>query len=159
MENKNDSQETFDFNKHFVTALVHFAYNFFVYFLFLTPFNLWAKATVRLAKQKEEGGLSISKITGLWPFLSFLKRFMLDFLIDGFIFITYILAPIIFIFVVIKGAPFVESFLAIIIGGYYAPIWLSLWRDLIQLSVLPFKKFLSWVSKPAQYMDLTIKNQ
>lgn len=42
--------------------------------LLLLPFNLWVKAIVRLADQKERGLLNISSINGLWPFFSFCKR-------------------------------------------------------------------------------------
>jgi hypothetical protein len=142
---------------HIINALIHFFYNFFVNFIFLTPFKLWVKATERLSYQRDEGGLEISKITGMWPFLSFLKRFILDFLIDGFIFITYFISPLIFLYSLSQGEG-MGSF-AILIGGYYLPLLLSLYRDFIQLCILPFKKFLSWASKPAQYMDLEIKNK
>ncbi len=141
-----------------VSALIHFLYNFFVYFLFIVPFDLWKKATIRLAEQKEKGTLSISKITGLWPFLSFLKAFILDFLIDGVIFILYVLGLIIGIVIWIQTGEFM-SFISTIVVIYFSPIMLSLLRDIIQLSILPFKKFLSWASKPAQYMDLEIKNK
>ena len=44
------------------SALVHFLYNFIIYFIFIVPFDLWKKATIRLADQREKGGLEISKI-------------------------------------------------------------------------------------------------
>ena len=144
--------------KQIVSALTHFLYNFFVYFIFIVPFDLWKKATIRLANQKESGGLNISKITSLWPFLSFLKAFILDFLIDGIIFILYVLGLIIGIVAWVQSGEFM-SFIAAIAGVYFSPIGLSLLRDFLQLLVLPFKKFLSWASKPAQYMDLEIKNK
>jgi hypothetical protein len=141
-----------------IGALIHFLYNFFIYFLFIVPFDLWKKATIRLSNQRERGGINISKITGLWPFLSFLKTFILEFLIDGIIFILYILGLIIGIVAWISSGE-ISTFFAAIAGVYFSPIGLSLIRDLLQLLILPFKKFLSWVSKPAQYMDLEIKNK
>lgn len=146
------------FKNQILNALIHFLYNFFIYFIFIVPFDLWKKATIRLANQKESGGLSISKITSLWPFLSFMKAFMLDFLIDGIIFILYVIGLIIGIVLWITTGEF-ASFLGVIAGIYFSPIGLSLLRDLIQLMTLPFKKFLSWALKPAQYMDLEIKNK
>lgn len=146
------------FKNQILNALIHFLYNFFIYFIFIVPFDLWKRATIRLANQKESGGLSISKITSLWPFLSFMKAFMLDFLIDGIIFILYVIGLIIGIVLWITTGEF-ASFLGVIAGIYFSPIGLSLLRDLIQLMTLPFKKFLSWASKPAQYMDLEIKNK
>jgi len=141
-----------------IGALLHFLYNFFVYFLFLIPFDLWKKATVRLAEQREKGTLNISNITGLWPFLSFLKAFILEFLIDGLIFIYYFIGPIVAIYSMIESGEF-SALVLILVGTYYSPIGLSLIRDILQLMILPFRKFLSWASKPAQYMDLEIKNK
>lgn len=140
------------------SALIHFLYNFFIYFIFIVPFDLWRKATVRLSNQREGGGLDISRITSLWPFISFLKAFILDFLIDGIIFMTYIIAPIVGIIMWISTGEFL-AFLAAIGGSYFSPIGLSFLRDFLQLLILPLKKFISWTSKPAQYMDLEIKNK
>lgn len=142
----------------FVSALIHTLYNIIIYFLFLVPFNLWKKATIRLSEQRESGAISIAGITSLWPFLSFLKRFILEFLIDGLIFLSYILGIIVAIVLGIVSGSFI-AFLGMLVGLYFAPIPLSLLRDVIQLAILPFKKFLSWASKPAQYMDLEIKNK
>lgn len=71
---------------------------------------------------------------------------------------SYVLAPIIAIVAGINEGGFL-GFLFILIGSYYAPLGLSLFRDIIQLSILPIKKFLSWAKKPAQYMDLKIENK
>tara|TARA_B110000977_G_C11080780_1_gene492859 strand:- start:3569 stop:4024 length:456 start_codon:yes stop_codon:yes gene_type:complete len=144
--------------KQIVSALTHFLYNFFVYFIFIVPFDLWKKATIRLANQKENGVLNISKIKSPWPFLSFLKTFILDFLIDGVIFMLYVLGLFIGIAAWVESGAF-SSFIATIAVLYFSPILLSVLRDYLQLLVLPFKKFLSWASKPAQYMDLEIKNK
>lgn len=57
--------------------------------LLLLPFNLWVKAIVRLADQKERGLLNISSINGLWPFFSFCKRLLVDFVFDASAFLAY----------------------------------------------------------------------
>ena len=142
-----------------ISALVHFSYNFFIYFIFIVPFDLWKKATIRLANQKEKGAMNILKSSSAWPFLSFLKAFFLEFLIDGFIFMSYVLGLLITLYMwyesnfEIKGLIYPAAFF------YFFPVILSFYRDLLQLSLLPIKKFLDWASKPAQYMDLEIKNK
>ncbi len=146
------------FKDHIVNSLLHFLYYFFVYFIFITPFSLWQKATIRLSEQREIGTLNISKITSLWPFLSFLKAFLLEFLIDGFIFIGYFVGLIFALYTFIKTGEFM-AFVSVLAGTYFSPILLSLTRDLLQLLILPFRKFLSWANKPAQYMDLKIENK
>lgn len=145
------------FGDQILNALIHFLYNFFVYFLFLLPFALWKKATIRLSDQREKGSLNLSKITSLWPFFSFLKSFFLEFLFDGFIFIGYF-AGVVFSIYVYNETKKEESLLLILAGTYYSPIGLSLLRDLFQLLILPLKKFINWCSKPAQYLDLKIIN-
>ena len=146
------------FKDQIIGAMTHFLYNFFVYFIFLVPFDLWKKATIRLYEQKNEGTINLSSISGLWPFLSFLKAFVLEFLLDGFIFITYFIGPIIAIINLINtGSP--SEFISILIGAYFFPIVLSLYRDFIQIALLPIRKFLDWARKPAQYLDLEIKNK
>ena len=147
-----------NFKDHFIKALLHFLYNYFVYFLFVVPFDLWKKAVVRLSEQKSNGSINITKIKSQWPFLSFMKSFTIDFLIDGFILMSYVTAPIIAIVAGIGDGGFL-GFLFILIGSYYAPLGLSLFRDIVQLSILPIKKFLSWAKKPAQYLDLKIENK
>ncbi|HPE87320.1 MAG: hypothetical protein PHU97_11460 [Bacteroidales bacterium] len=141
-----------------LSALLHFLYNFFVYFIFIVPFDLWKKATIRLAAQKDKGGLNVSKIISIWPFLTFLKSFILEFLIDGTIFILYLFGIVIAVIAWISSGEFM-TFLEVLAIIYFSPLLLSLIRDLIQLSILPIKKFLSWARKPAQYMDLEIKNK
>ena len=132
-------------------AALHFLYRI-VYFLFIMPFDLWRKAVARLSKQRQEKSLDITKIETQWPFLSFIKRFTLDFLIDGLIFIV----PLIMVIILILGC--MDDFLMGIfsfIGSYFVlPIGFSLMRDFMTLAILPFRKFLSWVSKPAQYVDI-----
>ena len=146
------------FKDHIVNSLLHFLYYFFVYFIFIVPFSLWQKATIQLSEQREKGTLNISNITSLWPFLSFLKAFFLEFLIDGFIFIGYFVGLIFALYAFIETGEFMD-FVSVLAGTYFSPILLSLTRDLLQLLILPFRKFLSWASKPAQYMDLKIENK
>ena len=145
-------------SKQAVSALIHFLYNFFVYFIFIVPFDLWKKATTRLANQRENGGLDLSKSTSKWPFLSFLNTFILDFLIDGFIFMVYVLALPVAIIMAISDGGF-GGFISALVAAYFVPVGMSLLRDFLQLLVLPFNKFLSWASKPAQHLDLDIKNK
>ena len=148
------------FNKLFVDALIHFAYNFFIYLLFIVPFDLWKKAIFRLSEARENKSLSINKINSLWPFLSFIKVFFFEFLLDGLIFIIYVLAlPVAVYFAITNEGQELTVFFAALLCAYYSPLCLSLYRDILQLLMLPLKKFISWAVKPAQYLDLTIKNK
>lgn len=140
------------FSKQLIDACLHFLYRI-VYVLFIVPFDLWRKAVERLSKQRKEKSLDITKIETQWPFLSFIKRFTLDFFIDGLIFIV----PLIMVVIFIVGCSMDGFLMGLLsfIGSYFAlPVGFSLMRDFLTLTILPFRKFLSWCSKPAQYVDV-----
>lgn len=140
-----------------------------VKFLFLLPFNLWLKAATRLSEQRKNITLEYREAGGLWPFLTYVKRFAFDFGFDAAIFASYfvgiILAVIVWITSMLGAENIItglldgcETALFTLIHGYFTPIYISLLRDLIQLLLIPFRKFLSWGSKPAQYMEIKSKS-
>ncbi|MCK5853452.1 hypothetical protein KAH27_10530 [bacterium] len=140
-----------------VDALVHFLWNFFLYFVVKMPFDLWKAATIRLSNQRKQGSLVVSNSDSKWPLFSFLYVFLFEFLFDALIFFAYLIGIIAGIYGLID-----DGFLAMIAmmaGAYYIPYVVSLIRDLFQILLLPFEKFLSWISKPAQYLDLKIENK
>lgn len=148
--------------QYLVPAISHALYSI-VYFLFIIPFDLWVKAIERLALQKENGTLSISKINSPWPLLSFLKTLLLEFLFDFWTLIAYPLGVLFAIYLWIDGirhdsfgAGFLV-FLGTIINTYYTPIYFAWCRDLFQIALMPIRKFVSWCRKPAQHLDLTVK--
>ncbi len=139
-------------------------------FLFLLPFNLWLKAATRLSEQRKNITLEYKDAGGMWPFLTYVKRFAFDFGFDAAIFASYfvgiILAVILWITTMLGAEDILAGLLEgsrialfTIIHSYFSPIYFSLIRDLIQLLLIPFRKFLSWGSKPAQYMDMEIKSR
>jgi hypothetical protein len=142
-----------EFKDDIKNALKHFLYYYFVYLLFLVPFALWSKATIRLSKQSKEGSLNIADIDSKWPFLSFLKRFLFEFLIDGAMFMSYILAPVLAIYIWGDTGDFID-FIGVIIVSYCAPLYFTILRDILQILILPFQKYIDWANKPAQHMDI-----
>ena len=140
-----------EFKDDIKNALKHFLYYYFVYLLFLVPFTLWRKATTRLSKQSKEGRLNIADIDSKWPFLSFLKLFFFEFILDGMIFISYIIAP--FVAVYALSYDFLSMIGAILIL-YLAPLGITLTRDILQILILPFQKYIDWANKPAQHIDI-----
>ena len=148
-------------------------------FVFVTPLKLWLKAADRIQTQKEKGSLNITNIKSDWPFLSYLKRFSLDFLFDALAILSY---PLGFIFAIWAGidsgmvaaeinewsgagsgisvfGSFVEGFLVCLLIAYFTPLTCYILHDLFIIILLPFRKFIDWAKKPAQQMDLDIKNK
>ena len=103
---------TVDATLHVVYALVK---------LIVLPINLWAKAVARLAEQKNKGLLDVNNIRGIWPFFSYIKRLLVEFLFDAISFLSYpvgIVSAIValFIYIVIHGE---QLWIAIIFTGHF----------------------------------------
>ena len=163
MEDQIQSTVETNFKNHIQKALGHFFYNIFLYWLIL-PFKIWKSATIRLSEQSKKGGLKYSSFKGKWPFLSFLKTFYFDFLIDGSIFISYFVGPLyaIYMFIDLVGNDFggaLISFIMTLIVFYFSPIVFQIYRDIFQLLLLPIKKFIDWARKPAQHLEIDHKGE
>ena len=137
-----------------------FAYFFsmLAFILFICPFAFWKGATMRLYKACQSKGLKTFVHQSRWPFFSFCKKVFFEFCIDGMIFISYFIGILSAFFVLIQGGGF-EGYVATLVAFYYSPMFLSWIRDLCVLALLPFQKFLSWVSKPSQQIDVDFHNR
>jgi hypothetical protein len=140
-------------------------------FIFVLPLNLWVKAVDMLNEQKEKNLLDFKTINGFWPFVVMLKRYMLDFLFYAISFLAY---PVGFCWGLYE---YVDSLISlskyhslsntlelsfyalasIWILAYYTPVILSLIHDIIQLLLLPVRKYINWGSKPAQFLEIQNK--
>jgi hypothetical protein len=140
-----------------VHALVHSLISI-LSFIFLTPLKLWLKAADRLAAQKEAGALDMANITSDWPLVSYIKRFSLDFSFDAAAFLLYPIGVFAAFGVMFTGGGF-EGFIGALIGFYFSPVFCYIFHDLTVLTLLPIRKFIDWAKKPAQHMDLDIKNK
>lgn len=141
------------------SALAYF-FSMLAFILFVCPFSFWKGAVYRLQRECRNKSLKTFVHTSRWPFLSFLKKIFFEFLIDGMIFISYFLGVIIAIIALFAadGARFL-TFLIVLVATYYSPLIFSWCRDIMVLCLLPFQKFLSWVSKPAQQIDVDFHNK
>ena len=138
------------------SALAYF-FSMLAFILFICPFSFWKAATYRLYKECKNKSLFSFTQTSRWPFFSFLKKIFFEFIIDGFTFISYFLGVIVAFVALFQDAGF-GGFIGVLIGTYYSPMFLCWIRDLFVLMLLPFQKFLSWISKPAQQIDVDFHN-
>lgn len=138
------------------SALAYF-FSMLAFILFVCPFSFWKASTYRLYKECKSKSLFTFTQTSRWPFFSFLKKIFFEFFIDGFIFISYFIGVIVAIIALFNDAGF-GGFIFILIGTYYSPLFLCWIRDIFVLLLLPFQKFLSWISKPAQQIDVDFHN-
>lgn len=143
------------FSQQLIRALKQFLYSL-AYLLFIVPFGCWKKAMIRLNENAENSSLSIDKINTRWPFLTWMKRIFFAFFIDGIIFISYFIGVIITLVALFKNG--FGSFIVTLIAVYYLPPIMAIFRDFAIIAILPFQKFLSWSSKPAQQLDLDFHN-
>lgn len=126
-------------------------------FLFVLPFEIWTKSVLKMSEQRKNQTLSMSHINSLWPFLSYIKRFVFDFLFDALIVLSYVLAVFVALYSWIDSGEFIAFFITLI-TVYFVPLQIAITRDILQLVLIPIRKFLSWGSKPAQFMNLEVKN-
>lgn len=126
------------------------------------PFDLWRNAVIRLAKQKGEKSLNLLEINTEWPFLTYIKRMFFDFILDALILLipAWILGSWIYNIVDLSNRMtfelFVMCFLSYVVAQYILlPMILTFVRDVVLVYViLPFRKLISWLRKPAQYVDI-----
>lgn len=132
----------------------------------LLPVNLWIKAVNRLAEQRKSGALKMENINSQWPFISYMRRFI-GFFFDMLIVLSFVFGILAMPVAFIAGCvgdwgSFIDGVLAalgVLIGAYVAPIGCTLVKDIIQLLLLPFRKLISWLSKPAQQLDLNVNKE
>lgn len=146
-----------EFGKQLLDAVIHLLYRF-AYFLFILPFGLWKNAVIRMSKQKKDGALDVTAIKSDYPFLSWLKRFVFDFLIDGLTVIAWLLFLIVF-FVengrALKYMGFFDVVFSLYII-YWSPVLLAIMRDMLTIFlVLPIRWLISFFKRPAKTYDLT----
>lgn len=145
-------------------AFLHILYQI-VYVLFIVPYHIWCKALQRLAAQRENKALKFSEINSPWPMLTFLKRWFIDFLFDMLIAIIWIVGIYLFFKLKIyksfdyKFSEGLKYTLLYFYGTYFSVVAISWLRDLFILALKPLKKFFSWLSKPAQHLDITIDGE
>ena len=156
-----------NFVKTLIDALLHVLYA--IVKLLLLPFSLWVKAITRLADQKERGFLNLANITSLWPFFSFCKRLLIDFIFDAVSFLAYPLGALFAFIMMIVGFTELNEFYTVgdvftefvvtLISVYVYPIFMALAHDGLELSLLPIRKLIDWFRKPAQQLDIDLKNR
>lgn len=144
------------FSEKLIAALIQLLLG--IWYIIKLPYSLWVKSMNNLVAAKENGRMDLNKMTSEWPFLSFLKVFFLEFLFDAISFSSYLIGFLIAIYSWIDSGEF-----ALFIGGllmtYNIPVTIMLTRDMFKILILPFRKYLSWAAKPAQELDLNIKNE
>ncbi len=145
------------FRKLFTDGLVYSLLTI-VRYIFVLPWDLWKRAVINMGEQRHKKALNIDGITGFWPFLTFLKRFFIDFLLDACSVLSWIITPIIGVTMAIVIGDFF-IFVVSIFSAYYMPVEFAITKDILQLLLIPFRKFLSWGSRPAQYLEMDLNKK
>ena len=48
----------------------------------------------------------------------------------------------------------VGDHIGMLIGCYFIPLSIAFARDILQILILPFRKYIDWAKKPAQHMEI-----
>ena len=123
-----------------------------IYFILVLPFDLWKKAVIRLYNQRKRHLLDVDKINHEVPFFVWLKRFFIDFVLDGIAAMGWFIGALFAIIMAIKTKS--AEWLLMIFGVYYIPFSMALTRDhYILLVVMPIRWLLSFYRRPAKTYD------
>lgn len=114
----------------------------------------------RLISTEEDSSLSLQQNSTALPMLSHIKRVVLDFLLDALSVLSW---PLLLLWSIINLIKYkfsvpLDILLYWLLIIYMCPVILALIRDLIQIIVLPIKKFIDWAKKPAQQLHVDVKN-
>lgn len=124
-----------------------------IYVLFLLPYDLWVQSVNRLAALENTKGYEVGERKSHWPLLSYQYHLTFEYCFD----IITILVPV-YLLVAFIVLLFKTNFGIIILtlyGVYMSSVAIQLIRDFIQLVfIAPIRKFVSWLNKPAQYLDI-----
>lgn len=140
------------FGQLLVNALVQFFY-MIAFILFLCPFGFWKNACIKLDEARKNKAWNFGNSKSHWPFLSFLKAILFNFIFDGLIFISYFVGIIMAFKALFSGGGF-WGFLLTLIISYYAPMAIAPLRDIVYLLILPITKLIKWCSRPPQYLEI-----
>lgn len=140
-------------------VLIFVLYYSIIYIIKL-PYEFFRKSTSRLVKLREKGALEIKESKSNWPFLSWYKTYILEFNFDATSFLAYVIGfPLVIIVGVITMLDDGGEGIGVIFGGglmcYCVPLFCAISRDIFQILILPFRKFIDWAKKPAQHQDIT----
>lgn len=159
-----------NFAKQLVDALLHVLIT--IGRVFVLPLSLWIKSTTKLVAQKQEAALDMNKIDSPWPFFSWVKRWIIDFLFDALAFVSYPLGVVWAFIAFFVNLTYIDAFtdkrvwefgwafgcfLTCLACTYFAPLFISYLHDCTVMSLLPIKKIIDWFKKPAQYLELKNK--
>lgn len=117
-----------------------------------------------MSEQRKKKSLDVKSINTDYPFLSWLKRFLFEFLFDGIIVVCWIIGVIFALigffndlgdYYLSFGKVFM-TFIGMLYISYIVPIIITILRDLTTLCVImPVRWWISFLRRPAKTYDLT----
>jgi hypothetical protein len=163
MENKNfiveEKTESFNFQNHFVNALLGSLYYILAYIPFILPFIIWSKAATRISLIWERKTLRYDENNSAYPSFSFYFQYFVNFLFDASIFLSWFLGFLLYsylFFIVGKAqTPFLDYYLIPLYITYASVIMIRLSKEsfFYILNVL-----LQWLLQVIINIGMLIKN-
>jgi len=151
--------EDFDFGKHFVNALGGALYYLILYIPFILPFLIWGKAATRLSLIWQNKSVVYSENDKVYPVWSFYFFYVVNFLLDAAIFLSW---PLGFLYTGYEYAvdrefksDFVEYFLIPLLTVYVSVISIKVFKETLYFVL---NNLVMWILEVFVNIGKLIKN-
>tara|TARA_B100000482_G_C12591735_1_gene291804 strand:- start:932 stop:1450 length:519 start_codon:yes stop_codon:yes gene_type:complete len=158
-ENTNNQQqqiENFNFNKHFLNAILGSLYYVFVYIPFILPFKIWGQAAARISILWEKKSLGYDEKKSNYPLFIFYFKYVVDFVFDAAIFLAWPFGIIFSTYTYIDSTYFNFEDFILMLGGFYLSVLYT--RFLKELLNFFLNYLVVWMLDVIKNIGLLIKN-
>jgi len=148
----------FDFNKHGLNALFAALYYPVVYLPFILPFHVWSKAATRLSLIWENRSLQYNEKDKTYPLFAFYFIYIVNFLIDAVIFLTWPLGFLLITYIYtveMEFEMFLESFLIPLFSIYVSVVT---WKLIKEIFYFMLNNLIVWFFEVIAEIGRFIKN-
>lgn len=143
--------EEFNFNKHFVNALLASLYYLFIFIPFILPFKVWEKAATRISLLWETKSIGYKEGESGYPLFNFYFRYIISFFFDATIFLAWLLGLVFQIVTYQKFMLFLGGLFAVYVSVVFIRLAKEIWFYIIN-------NLITWLLEVFTNIGKLIKN-
>ncbi len=140
----------------------------FLIILIISPLRVWLKSIDEMAAINTKTN-NFKESDSKWPVFSFIRIYLFDSGLSFLCFISYFVGLAVAIIIAnqcyhYNGERSIFDFVYPFIGNtmitYIVPFGIKITKDILDIIIVkPVMKYISWIEKPAQYLDITMDNK